>query len=151
MLRDPEQPDIKYRVSERTAPPTDKSSHKYDKRVESRTRYGHLPRVTFGDASQFQMLLSSITSYQACLRTPHNTVIADFEYHPRLLSSLKHECVFEIALGNANGDWIVPPTSINHGITISELFQKGVAHLLSSQGKPSQHNHIETIHTNSSH
>jgi hypothetical protein len=102
------------------------------------------------------MLLNSKSCYpqspaikrvmDAWTKTPHNVVIADFEYSTRLLSTMKHECVFEIALANANGDWIVPPTSINHKITISELFQKGVAYLLPSQGDSSQHNHTDRIH-----
>jgi hypothetical protein len=52
---------------------------------------------------------------------PYTTVIADFEYHSRLLPCMKHEGIFEIALANANGDWIILPTSINHGISTLEL------------------------------
>jgi hypothetical protein len=74
---------------------------------------------------------------------PLNTVVADFEYNTKLLPTMKHESVFEIALANANGDWIVPPTSINHSIAISELYQKGVAHLLSTQKDSSQQENRE--------
>ena len=37
---------------------------------------------------------------------------------------MMHEGIFEIALANANGDWIIPPTSINHGISTLELCEK---------------------------
>jgi hypothetical protein len=55
---------------------------------------------------------------------PYTTVIADFEYHSSLLPCMKHEGIFEIALANANGHWIIPPTSINHGISTLELCEK---------------------------
>jgi hypothetical protein len=77
---------------------------------------------------------------------PYTTVVADFEYQTRLISTMKHECVFEIALANANGDLIVAPTSINHVVTISELCQKADVQLLLPQEKPSRHSYNEQMY-----
>lgn len=49
------------------------------------------------------------------------TVIADFEYSSRRLNTMGHYAIFEIALANARGDWIVPPTTINHRVSLNEL------------------------------
>lgn len=35
-------------------------------------------------------------------------------------NTLKHKCIVEFSLANANGEWIVPKASINHGMTIGE-------------------------------
>jgi hypothetical protein len=49
---------------------------------------------------------------------PFNTVIADFEYgYP---DGQRRE-IYEIALANAHGEWIVPQTMINHNVTTAEL------------------------------
>jgi hypothetical protein len=34
---------------------------------------------------------------------------------------MQHEAVFEIAIANASGDWVIPPVTINHQILLSEL------------------------------
>ncbi len=62
---------------------------------------------------------------------PFTTVAVDFDYNTYLLGAMKHEAIFEIALANARGDWIVPPRSMNHGISILELCEKGNFHLRS--------------------
>jgi hypothetical protein len=71
----------------------------------------------------------------------YTTAIVDFEYHSKLLPYMKHEGVFEIALANACGDWIVPPTSINHCISTLELCEKANSqwHLLQDKYDDSQH------------
>jgi hypothetical protein len=51
---------------------------------------------------------------------PYAVVIADFEY-AHDVRNMKHHGVFQIALGNPQGGWIVPPTTIDHGMTIQEL------------------------------
>ena len=62
--------------------------------------------------------------------SPGTAVIADFEYCSRLLSRLKHHAIFEVALSNAEGKWVVPPTTINHSMPVGEL-----ANLIYSAGR----------------
>ncbi|KAF4625135.1 hypothetical protein G7Y89_g13033 [Cudoniella acicularis] len=76
---------------------------------------------------------------------PYTTVIADFEYHTRFLPYMKHEGIFEIAMANANGEWIIPPTSINHGIPTLELCEKANTQLYLLQEKFSKPNHNAQI------
>jgi hypothetical protein len=52
--------------------------------------------------------------------TKGTVVIADFAYAHNLRDT-KHHGVFQIALGNPQGEWIVAPTTIDHGVTIQEL------------------------------
>jgi len=58
---------------------------------------------------------------KAWVTRPSTTVVADFEYHIALLPTMRHEAVFEIAIANASGDWVIPPVTINHQISSSEL------------------------------
>jgi hypothetical protein len=44
---------------------------------------------------------------------------------------VKHEAVFQVAIANACGDWIVPPVSINHAISTSQP-QENILSTLSS-------------------
>ena len=62
---------------------------------------------------------------QAWFNEPYSIVIADFEYHSGVIRS---GGIFELALANAHGDWIVPPTSINHHISTKELYEKAKSH-----------------------
>ena len=62
---------------------------------------------------------------QAWFNEPYSIVIADFEYHSGVIRSGD---IFELALANAYGDWIVPPTSINHYISTKELYEKAKSH-----------------------
>ena len=57
---------------------------------------------------------------KAWVTRPSTTVVADFEYHIALLPTMRHEAVFEIAIANASGDWVIPPVTINHQISSSE-------------------------------
>lgn len=57
------------------------------------------------------------------INTPLTTVIADFEYLHQG-SSYDHQAVFEFAMANAHAEWVVPVTTINHRISIRELFEK---------------------------
>jgi hypothetical protein len=49
---------------------------------------------------------------------PLNTVVIDFEYTPGRSS---HRRSLQLAIANANGEWIVPNTNINHGKTRTDL------------------------------
>lgn len=81
-----------------------------------------------GHNTQFPRTHSIDSIMQAWSNDPHSIVIADFEHHPGLIRS---EGIFELALANAHGNWIVPPSSINHHISTEELYEKAKSHLLS--------------------
>jgi hypothetical protein len=112
-------------------------------------RRGH--DIKAGKISLWVILLDSKTYYprspsikhvmKTWSNNPYTTVIADFEYHSRLLPRMKHEGIFEIALANANGDWIIPPASINHGVSTMELCEKANTQLHLLQEKFSRPNH----------
>ena len=53
--------------------------------------------------------------------SPYTTVVVDFEYNIGLFPVLQHNAVWEIAIANANGDWVVPPVVINHEMPMLEL------------------------------
>ena len=55
---------------------------------------------------------------------PYTTVVADFEYHRALLPILRHEAVFEVAIANAKGSWVIPPVTINHQVPLLQLHNK---------------------------
>jgi hypothetical protein len=55
---------------------------------------------------------------------PHQVIIVDFEFENNLLKRLKHEAVYQVAIANACGDWVVPPVVINHGMLVSELEER---------------------------
>jgi hypothetical protein len=59
---------------------------------------------------------------------PFTVLVADFEFNARLLPQMGADAIFEVALANARGDWIIPPTSINHQISTYELEQKILWH-----------------------
>lgn len=55
---------------------------------------------------------------------PRKTIIVDFEYNVQLLKTLKHEAIFQIAISNALGEWIVLASTINHCMSRREYFEK---------------------------
>jgi len=61
------------------------------------------------------------------------------------------EACFGTSLAHGNGDWVILPTSINHGFAMSELSQREAAHLFSSQQDASQQQEIRetTFHFHS--
>jgi hypothetical protein len=61
---------------------------------------------------------------KAWTENPYTTIIADFEFDSHLLDTLRHEAIFQIAIVNALREWIVSPTSINHGLSTLEYFEK---------------------------
>ncbi|KAJ5405069.1 hypothetical protein N7465_006353 [Penicillium sp. CMV-2018d] len=48
--------------------------------------------------------------------SPNTVAIGDFEYSVHFAKILKHQAVVEFSLANAKGEWIVPRTTINHGM-----------------------------------
>lgn len=58
-------------------------------------------------------------------KSPYTTAVLDFEYHSECLAEMKEKGVFQLAIANALGEWIVPPTTINHQISTSDLSSKG--------------------------
>jgi len=60
----------------------------------------------------------------AWTNSPDTTVIGDFEYSTGLLETLRHQAIFEFALANAHGKWIVPPTAINHRMSKQEFAER---------------------------
>lgn len=70
------------------------------------------PRTRFPVSSHIHRIMHAWTS------EPLNTVILDFEFgYP---DGQQRE-IYEIALANAHGEWIVPQTTINHNVTTAEL------------------------------
>jgi hypothetical protein len=87
--------------------------------------------------TQFPRTHSIDRIMQAWSNGPYSIVIADFEYHRGLIRS---EGIFEPALANAHGNWIVPPTSIKNHISIKESYEKAKSHWLSQTHDNSQIN-----------
>ena len=59
---------------------------------------------------------------EALLKYPSNTIVVDFEY---MVGPGFPLLPIQIAMANARGDWIVPATTINHGISKRELLERG--------------------------
>lgn len=50
---------------------------------------------------------------EAWFNNPYATIVADFKYNSQLPDTLGHEAIFQIAVSNALGEWIIPrPQSI---------------------------------------
>jgi hypothetical protein len=58
------------------------------------------------------------------MNNPYTTVVVDFEYIPPLATVMRHQSVFQMALANAKSEWIVPPTTINHDMSVLELAEQ---------------------------
>lgn len=56
-------------------------------------------------------------TWHAWTNEPMNTVIIDFEF----FSPVAYDRVFQIAMANARGEWIVPQTNINHKKPTADL------------------------------
>lgn len=56
--------------------------------------------------------------------SPRTTVIVDFEYRAFGSDHMAPESVFEIAMANALGEWVVPPTVIDHCLPVSKIVAK---------------------------
>ncbi|KAH8819303.1 hypothetical protein F5884DRAFT_848631 [Xylogone sp. PMI_703] len=67
----------------------------------------------------------------AWMTNPKNTAIADFEF---LTFPGIGEYPCQVAIANGYGNWIVPPTTINHGITKGTLLDQLMS-VRSFQGK----------------
>jgi len=86
--------------------------------------YATALRAIFNPKQAFPLTPSVFRVMKAWTKNPYTTIIVDFEYDTYILNTLKHEGVFQIAAANALGEWIVPPTSINHGMSTLEFFKK---------------------------
>lgn len=75
----------------------------------------------------FPLCASIMRVMEVWTKKPRTVAVADFEYASGILDINKHEAVFEIAVADANGDWIVRPTSINHRISQQELWERYMA------------------------
>ncbi len=61
-------------------------------------------------------------------KSPKTVVICDIEAICTSYS-ISHIDVFEIAMMNAEGDWIIPPTAINHHLSKSDLLSRGSSYI----------------------
>jgi len=59
---------------------------------------------------------------EAWLKYPSSIIVVDFEY---MVGPGFPLLPIQIAMANAHGDWIVPATTINHGISKRELLERG--------------------------
>jgi len=75
--------------------------------------------------------LSVFKSAQKWAEQPKNVAICDIEAC-NLGHSISNLNVFEIAIANAEGQWIIPPTIIHHEMTKKELFRANAAKILNS-------------------
>jgi hypothetical protein len=80
------------------------------------------PNTAYPLTSAIQMVMN------AWYNNPHATMIVDIEYSSSAFSIFGPDAVFQIAIADARGDWIVPLTTINHRLPKRTLFER--AHLL---------------------
>jgi hypothetical protein len=93
-------------------------------------RFRHVLLHRDGQVSRWKS--SSIAeSMQTWAQLPKNVAICDIEAC-NLGRSISHLNVFEIAIANANGQWIIPPTIINYEITKRELFEANAGTLVNN-------------------
>ena len=52
-------------------------------------------------------------------------MVADFEYNVEAFRKFEYEAVWQVAIADASGNWIVPLTTINHRISKLALFERG--------------------------
>jgi hypothetical protein len=96
--------------------------------------YATALRAIFHPKRPFPLTTSVLRVMKAWTKNPYTAIIVDFEFDTYLLNTLKHEAVFQIAVANALGEWIVPPTSINHGMSTLEFFEKLKSNCLQRRG-----------------
>jgi len=92
--------------------------------VHEQSRYKEASRAIFDSKEPFPLTMPIQRIMTAWFNDPYTTIIADFEYDVQLLPTLSHEAIFQIAVANALGEWIVPPSSINHCMSTLEYFKK---------------------------
>lgn len=86
--------------------------------------YATALRAIFYPKRPFPLTPLVLRIMKAWTKNPYTAIIVNFEFDTYLLDTLKHEAVFQIAAANALGEWIVPPTSTNHGMATLEFFDK---------------------------
>lgn len=99
-------------------------SHTWWYSVGPRDQDKNATQAIFNTKTLFPLTKSIKRVMQEWSNNPRKTIIADFEYNVRLLKTLKHEAIFQIAISNALGEWIVPASTINHCMSRREYFEK---------------------------
>jgi hypothetical protein len=79
-------------------------------------------KTALPSSTRFPVLLGMKRTVEAWLKYPSNTIVVDFEY---MVGPGFPLLPIQIAMANARGDWIVPATTINHGISKRELLERG--------------------------
>ncbi|KAJ9139075.1 hypothetical protein NKR23_g8137 [Pleurostoma richardsiae] len=79
----------------------------------------------------------------AWMKYPANTAIADFEFIT-FPGSLRFPC--QVAIADGYGEWIIAPTTINHGITKGALLERIMS--IRARTGPSRCIGAATVHTN---
>ncbi|KAH8693471.1 hypothetical protein GQ44DRAFT_779904 [Phaeosphaeriaceae sp. PMI808] len=96
--------------------------------------YATALRAIFHSKRPFPLTSSVLRVMKTWPKNPYTTIIVDFEFDAYLLNTLKREAVFQIAATNVLGEWIAPPTSINHGMSTLEFFEKLKPNCLQRRG-----------------
>lgn len=108
------------------------------RRISKNSKYWIQNCIRVIPVSEFLMILrlfhqkQSIEQWKLRKKRPANTLILDCEYNIRYLKLLKDRAVFQIAIANAKGEWVVPCTTINHRVPkrdLRELFELAFDHL----------------------
>lgn len=79
-------------------------------------------KAILSSTTRFPALLGMKRTMEARLKYPLSTIVADFEYMAAPGFPL---LPIQVAIANAYGEWIVPATTINHGISKRELLERG--------------------------
>ena len=66
---------------------------------------------------------------------PQNVMLLDFEYNVMALSDAGHRAIYEIAVMDGTGQWVVEPSVIDHQMTRGEL-AKVISRKLLTHGYP---------------
>lgn len=85
--------------------------------------YKKATQAIFDTKTPFPLTKSIKRVMQEWLNNSRKTIIVDFEYNVQLLKTLKHEAIFQIAISNALGEWIVSGSTINHCMSRREHFE----------------------------
>ncbi|KAI1421484.1 hypothetical protein F5Y12DRAFT_767330 [Xylaria sp. FL1777] len=79
---------------------------------------GHISSTVLSRTTRYPSQKGFISTMTAWMTNPENTAIADFEFF-KFTSIGEYPC--QVAIANGYGNWFVPPTTINHGITKGTL------------------------------
>lgn len=79
------------------------------------------PGAILAPKTKFPLLRDCVSTMTAWMKYPANTAIADFEFIT-FPGSLRFPC--QVAIADGYGEWIIAPTTINHGITKGALLDR---------------------------